>query len=56
METWRLDNAWVEDSALFDVLRQLPENVGKSWSEWPKVRPAVPVCPWGGGGAGAEGS
>jgi 4-alpha-glucanotransferase len=35
MAQFRAANSWIEDSALFDALRQQPELAGKDWWEWP---------------------
>jgi hypothetical protein len=35
-EAYRKDNAWIEDSAMFDVLRQQPDLEGLDWWEWPE--------------------
>jgi hypothetical protein len=36
MTKFRADNPWLEDSALFDALRQQPDLVGLDWWEWPE--------------------
>lgn len=36
MAQFRADNAWLEDSALFDALRQRPDLEGLDWWEWPE--------------------
>eukprot|EP00803_Ostreobium_quekettii_P002311 evm.model.scf_1815.2 EVM.evm.TU.scf_1815.2 scf_1815:28796-31892(+) len=36
MEVFRRRNKWVEDSALFECLRNDPENEGLVWWEWPE--------------------
>lgn len=36
MAEFRADNAWLEDSALFDALRQQPDLEGLDWWEWPE--------------------
>lgn len=36
MSKFRADNPWLEDSALFDALRQQPELEGLDWWEWPE--------------------
>jgi 4-alpha-glucanotransferase len=36
MSKFRADNPWLEDSALFDALRQQPDLVGLDWWEWPE--------------------
>lgn len=33
---FRAANPWIEDSALFDVLRQQPDLVGLDWWQWPE--------------------
>jgi 4-alpha-glucanotransferase len=35
MAQFRSANSWIEDSALFDALRQQPELAGTDWWEWP---------------------
>lgn len=34
LAAFRKKNSWVEDSALFDVIRRQPENVGLYWWHW----------------------
>ena len=36
MAQFRADNPWIEDSALFDALRQQPDLEGLDWWEWPE--------------------
>lgn len=36
MVKFRSDNPWLEDSAVFDALRQQPDLVGLDWWEWPE--------------------
>lgn len=36
MTKFRADNPWLEDSALFDALRQQPDLAGLDWWEWPE--------------------
>jgi 4-alpha-glucanotransferase len=36
LDKYRSDNAWIEDSALFDALRQQPELEELDWWEWPE--------------------
>lgn len=36
MAKFRADNPWIEDSALFDALRQQPDLQGLDWWEWPE--------------------
>lgn len=36
MARFRTANAWIEESALFDALRQRPELDGKDWWTWPE--------------------
>ncbi len=36
MQEYRHQEPWLEESALFDVLRQLPELDGKDWWQWPE--------------------
>jgi 4-alpha-glucanotransferase len=35
MAQFRAANSWIEDSALFDALRQQEDLAGKDWWEWP---------------------
>lgn len=35
MAQFRAANSWIEDSALFDALRQTDDLAGKDWWEWP---------------------
>lgn len=44
MTVFRADNAWVEQSALFSVLTEIPELVGVAWWDWPaEYRDRVPA-------------
>lgn len=36
MSKFRADNPWLEDSALFDALRQQPDLAGLDWWKWPE--------------------
>ncbi len=36
MATWRKEHAWIEDSALFEVARNLPGLDDKAWWDWPE--------------------
>ncbi len=36
MAAWRKAHPWIEDSALFEVARNLPELSDKAWWEWPE--------------------
>jgi hypothetical protein len=36
MATWRAAHSWIEDSALFEVARTLPELADKAWWDWPE--------------------
>lgn len=36
MEAFRKSNSWIEDSAVFDVARNLPDMREMAWWEWPE--------------------
>jgi 4-alpha-glucanotransferase len=36
MSAFRAENPWIEESALFDALRRVPELEGKEWWAWPE--------------------
>ena len=36
MSKFRSENVWIEDSALFEVLRSTPELMSKVWWQWPE--------------------
>lgn len=37
MQQWVHDHPWIHDSALFEILRQLPEHYEVPWWEWDKA-------------------
>lgn len=36
MDEWRASHAWVEDSALFAAIAEMPDLIGTPWWDWPE--------------------